>query len=477
MSRIAASGATVRGPSGSKRVMARSVCGAEQYRRLGLVAALLLAGCPATSEDVRPPDDQFFFPSGLVIAPDESALFVANSNSELRYDSGTINVVDLAAVDALIDTWKGGTLPGDTGGCTDCCEQDATLPHIAVCNEATAVRADATVRTGNFATDLTVQVLSSGDYRLFLPVRGDPSITWIDYSVSGQMLSCGGSGSLPSCDSDHRLTQLRNDLDLPTVTDEPFNIYADSTNGYVLVSHLSSGAVSLVDAPPDGSQPILADAIDGLFAANASTGIRGAVGIAGRNPGSDGDTIYVTSRSESRVQTLFVHRSGPDNEPILVPGEFFFLNRILPSDDSRGIAFGAGGDRAYIVNRDPAMMQTLDTSLAEDGYPRNDLLGGVEICRGAAEVTVGDVGNGERVFVSCFNTGQVWVMNPVGSVVDAIINVGRGPHAIAVSPTRKRLYAANFLDDTVAVIDLEPGSSLENRVVLKLGRSRDAGGK
>jgi hypothetical protein len=449
---------------------------AVRFQWLGIAAALLLSGCPATSEDVRPPDDQFFFPSGMQIAPDESVLFVANSNSELRYDSGTVLALDLAAVDALVDEWKAGTVPADTAECTDCCERDASLPHIAICNEKRAVVAGGSVRTGNFATDLSLQELSNGNYRLFMPVRGDPSISWLDWDVAGQTLSCGGSGSLPRCDADHRMTQMRDDLDLPTLTDEPFNVFVDSTNGYAMVTHLTTGAVTLVDAPVDGSPPILADTIDGLFAANGSTGIRGAVGIAGRTPGADGDIIYVTSRSESRIQTLFVHRPRADELPIIVPGEFFFLSRIRPSDDSRGIAFGSNGDRAYVVNRDPATMQILDTSIESDGFPRNELLGAVEICAGGAEVLTGDAGKGERVFVSCFSSGQVWVINPVGALLEAIINVGRGPHAIALAPTRKRLYAANFLDDTVAVIDLEEGSGWENRVVLKLGRSRASGG-
>ena len=59
--------------------------------RLGLVC-IGLAACTASADEVSPPKDQFFFPTGLAIAPDESRLFVTNANSELRYDSGSINV-------------------------------------------------------------------------------------------------------------------------------------------------------------------------------------------------------------------------------------------------------------------------------------------------------------------------------------------------------------------------------------------------
>ena len=38
-----------------------------------------------------------------------------------------------------------------------------------------------------------------------------------------------------------------------------------------------------------------------------------------------------------------------------------------------------------------------------------------------------------------------------------IITVGSGPYAIAAAPTRKKIYVTNFLDDTVAVIDVVAG--------------------
>ncbi len=450
----------------------------KQFYMLAAVvaSAALSAGCPASGEDVRPPADQLFFPSGLTISPDESVLFVANGNSELRYDSGTVGVVDLDKVDELIATWIGGVVPPDRGSCTDCCEIDPTIPSIISCNENSAVNPDAVVRIGNFATDLKVQTLEDGNLRLFVAVRGEPSITYVDYDTDGGTLSCGGSGTMPRCDQDHRMTQMRDDVELPTLTDEPFNLFVDSVNGYAMVSHLTIAAVTLIDAPPNGAPPVLADVVSGLFARSPTTGARGAVGIAGRRPGQPGDTVYVTSRAESRIHTLSVFRREGEL-PMLVPGDFFFLNRILPSDDSRGIVFGADGDRAYIINRDPSMLQIIDTSLAADGKPKNELDGAIEICRGAAVLTLADVGEGEHLFVSCFSLGQVWVMDPVALQVIAIIDVGRGPHSLVASPTRKRLYVANFLEDTIAVLDLTPGAATEHRMVLRLGRTRQSGGK
>ena len=52
---------------------------------------------------------------------------------------------------------------------------------------------------------------------------------------------------------------------------------------------------------------------------------------------------------------------------------------------------------ALLVNRDPAMVQVFDTSLGEDGYPKNLFLRGVEICPQASTVTVADLGKVEGV--------------------------------------------------------------------------------
>ncbi len=451
--------ATPRQAGRSKRIV-RMVCA---------LSALLSAGCPATSEEVRPPSDQFYFPTGMAISPDQELLFVANANSDLRYDGGTVIPVSLDRLDAVVNEWLStGSLPSGRD-----CEVDLMVPYTLVCNEREAVLTDRGVRIGNFVTDLQIQALEDGErLRIFTAVCGDPSLTWADWN--GEDMECGGDADFPECNDEHRLTQLRNDDDLSGIPDEPYALHVDSVNGYVLVTHLTSGSVTLAAAPPGGEPPILSDALGNLFAPDPVTGIRGAVGAAGRLPGTSGDRIYITSRSESRVQILTVLRSA--GWPVLVSAEYFFLNRVLPSTNGRDIAFSADGNSAYIINRSPPMLHIIDTSLNDQGVPKNDLRAGVEICPEASNLAIGDAGRGERVYVACFRNGQVWVVDPVGGVVDAIIDVGRGPYSLVASSDRKRLYVTNHLEDTIGVIDLTPESTTENRVVLRLGRTRQSGG-
>jgi YVTN family beta-propeller protein len=426
---------------------------------------LFAAGCTASAEDVRPPADQFFFPTGASLSPDHSLLFMINANTDLRYDSGSLAVVDLAVVDAVANAWTSAeTMPSG-------CRRDDTQRNTLVCDEAQFIRDDAGVRIGNFATNLSVQELGSADLRLITAVRGDPSVTWAEWD--GTSLRCAESAQgYALCDDAHRLIQLRNDEDLALLPEEPYGVFADSTSEVALVTHLTSGAVTLVDSRADAS-PVLSDVVTGLFDSDPNTGVRGAVAVAARTPGG---LLYVTSRSEDRIQMLTVHRDG-DAPPVLVPSNYFFLDGVGinngGSSDTRAAVFSNSGDRLYLVNREPPSLQVYDTALDATGFPRNLPLAATDLCREASNVAVADVGDGDRAYVTCFRDGEVYVIDPRGrSEVEAIVTAGRGPFAAVASASRQKLYVSNFLEDTVAVIELAPGSPFRNQVILRIGEPR-----
>ena len=269
--------------------------------------AVVLAGCTASSEEVRPEPDELFFPTGAAVSPDERFLFVANANSELRYDSGTVAVIDLDRVDAVANGW---VTAGETSGC----EQDPDRRETLACPEANFMLPDAAARIGNFATDIAIQDTDDGTLRLIVPTRGDPSIAWLDFD--GTRLSCNeGAQGFTLCDEGHRLAYVHDDPDLALVPDEPFDAYADSAGQYAVVTHLSTGAVTLIDSPI-GQNAVVADEMTGLFAADPLSGFRGSTGISAR-PGSNG-IIYVGSRTEDRVQMLTVGRPVNGALPYLV---------------------------------------------------------------------------------------------------------------------------------------------------------------
>lgn len=453
-----------------------------------------VAGCTASGDDVRAPQDRLVFPTGLAASPDERFLFVANANSELRFDSGSISVIDLGAVQGVIKQWIEHPEQFDDRGQSPRseCRRDLDHGETLVCDETevpkgkpSLFKIGAGVRIGNFATDLAVQHFTGGLARVIVPTRGDPSITWADFL--GDRLNCTRDAEPNAlCDDVHRLTSVKNNPDLPLVPPEPFSVFADPINGFAMVTHLSGGAVTLIRAPSDSSQVAVVDVRLGVFP-DLATGPGVASTIAGRHSETPGDAlVYVGSSTEDRIQTFTVGQR--DNAAAyLLQGSYFFLdsvgNNVGGSSDTRGLRFSPTGDRLYVVNRTPPSIQIYDTSLGPSGVPRNVVTGASDICQQASGIAVLDTGAGERAYVTCFQDGQVYVVDPAGqSQVEDIIPVGRGPYAAAAvddkvdgmkDPDRRNLlFVSNFLEDTIAVIDVSPNSPQRNRVVLRIGKPR-----
>lgn len=251
------------------------------FRRLAL-PLLLLAGCENGNVGKRPPEDEMFFPSGLLLDPRAAAgeaaryLFVVNSNNDLSYNAGTVVAIDLERYfaswqlddDYNVDPYchkenedgTKGRCVHDVGSAVSPefpCRRLALLPQVVECDEEPFI--DHFVRTGDFATVLTSSCNDENhvagepckEPRLWLPVRGDPSVTYIDLkpgSTSEPGFDCGqGTDKDGRCDPAHRLTHLLNDRDLVEMDREPFNMLISPTQPFAYVAHSDGSALSLVD--------------------------------------------------------------------------------------------------------------------------------------------------------------------------------------------------------------------------------------
>jgi DNA-binding beta-propeller fold protein YncE len=218
----------------------------------------LLAGCPAAGDDLQPPRDNLVYPTGLAVSPDASRLFAVSANSDLRWSSGSVLAMDLEAIDGLIAGWL--ALPLGPGKCqsgqgplaSESCACDLDDPAILSCAQPLVTDGDHGVRIGNFATDIAVQGLDNGDVRLFVPVRGDPSVTFIDYRA-GELQCDGTSQGFPLCD-DNRVLAFGDDPER-TLRAEPFGVFVDRDGEFAVVTHLQRAAVSLIaiSSPPTSS--------------------------------------------------------------------------------------------------------------------------------------------------------------------------------------------------------------------------------
>lgn len=161
------------------------------------------------------------------------------------------------------------------------CRRLPLVAHIAECDERAFV-VDS-VRVGDFATTMT-HSMEDGAVRLWLPVRGDPSVTFIDVVDDGEAIALRcEQGDDDLCGDDHRLDQLRNDPDALPLDREPFNMAiwerdpaAPGARGQRLgfVAHAAGSELTLVDL--DGlrgdDQPAIVDFTDIYQALGSSTG-------------------------------------------------------------------------------------------------------------------------------------------------------------------------------------------------------------
>lgn len=431
-----------------------------------------MAACAASSPE--PPANDPYFPAALTLSPDGKSLFVASANADLKYGSGTVHVYDVAAVAELAAAWQGGAAAPPAG-----CEL-GDRPGVVECPSTVAgARAgyvSAAAQIGNFVSALGSQLLDDGRVRLFAAVRGDPSVTWIDWDAAARTIDCGGSGSFPRCDDRHRLDAfLNNPSEGTELAAEPFGVGVDGPGESVLITHLTTGLITLVRAPADGGPPLLTDRLTGIWTPN-SNGIITAVSVAPRLPGDPAGFFYVTSRSEARINVVRPLSEGEEAARRLVlVNSFFFAPAPAQGGtdaDARGLAFTSDGKRMVMVSRTPASLYTLDTSIDRDGRPANRVIGQVEICAQPSGVAI-DEGDRQGVaYVPCFGSGELWAVDLATQRLVATITVGRGPSGVAVDSARHLAFVVDYADDTVTVVDLDPANLTYQHAVLVLGKKR-----
>ncbi len=475
--------------------MTRSLC----------ALALALAACNLNDQGRDPPRDQLFFPADLAVDPSGRFAFVTNANTDLRYNGGTIATVDLQKARDLIDALRaGGDVPPD-------CRRDVLDPTIVECNEKGFILADRTIKIGNFAGGIVYQAQPDGGGRLFAVVRGDPSVVWSDVKPDedGTLRpTCGTVGFVP-CDRDHRLSRSEGlDQEFPS---EPFGLSLDPAYGLLYVAHFGGdGALSLFDVGGDGTRkPRLVDVATGFLRrsndqASAAFGVA-ALPLDPRDPAPDPcqpPYAYVTSRVSNDIAIATVrdsHRCGVLVPPMCtrIPGEVgrdpcllerrsLDLSRVALAGlaevesvrlDIRDIVFTPDGKNAFVVARQPSALLVYDTAFLEGSSRRPRLLGvrAIEVCAEPTHVSVYQRAGQIRALVTCFSSGQMFVVDPQIGAPVTVFDIGRGPNGVHVAgeATDSPLgVAVSFADQNLVLVDLKPNSSTEYKVVLRIGFTR-----
>jgi YVTN family beta-propeller protein len=493
------------------------------FALLGLAVVAAAGGCNFGQSGIEPPADRIFLPAGIAVDPEAPLLYVVNSNSDLRFNAGTVAVVDLSRAYAMAA--NGAASPYPICGKTrfsrteevpgDYCCRDAVDSRITNCAEPQFIQAEATVALGSFGGTVRLQrfVRQDGETvrRLFVAVRAEPSITFADVTVSAGRASirCTGPrrGGAPQaagayCDDGWRVRRpsgvTPGALVLP---EEPHTLRLDETHGILYAGHLTlvankqvqGGGVSTIDVcnPADDRSVRFAGLARTTFLpASASQA------VAALSPGDPADAaipVYATARYSATISGMALR--SPEEEACdvtaparerdltLVPAESFLSPAFLPRGaDIRGILFldgddGRRGGKAVVLHRnssesiaDPPALVVLDRARRPDGTVPNTPLAVLEICNGPTGMQLHDAGRGQRIYVTCYDDGQIYVVEPDRLAVVATIDVGAGPTSL-VFPAREPgfAYVASFANSHLSLIDLNPGSPTENHVVLRIG--------
>ncbi|MET0794640.1 MAG: hypothetical protein ABW061_24175 [Polyangiaceae bacterium] len=548
---------------------------------LAAVTALVSASCYSPGDGQPPPLDKLYFPTGLALdepfrfdgtlatmeadiragkpssepRPSAGYLYVASSDFDLQYRSSSLLSYDLGLLrqavprsctelkdcepDEVCDskaTAANGQVPSYF-----CVNADDQLPCPVVgergnadrllypgrCNSLDPARLiRSTVGIGAFATDVIFAASPESSptpspspslSRLFLPVRGDATLHWIDLN-DGQLLCDQDSTDDDSCGHSHRAgddpTANNNNIQQPA---EPFGIAATQDGRYLAITNQTGGSVSLFThawGTPDGPElvtilgglpqaPVAIAAVPDPFLtpdpdkpnpdrSNPSPGFL----VAYRNAAQldllrvrDDDTDNGTSSDYPRYALTYAGSSaiganslGYDSRDIVIDDTARLhdcgakTDPANVADPDAYVACVAAADRpdVYVANRAPASLLvgalTADFSYASGSNDLPSFNDSVALTSGPSRLVRGQVKvtghtyhdeNGttydleSRVFIVCFDSRRIFVYDPKRHVIESIIATGRGPYALAVDEGRGLAYVAHFTDSYLGVVSLD----------------------
>jgi hypothetical protein len=325
------------------------------------------------------------------------------------------------------------------------------------------------VQIGSFSDGLGV---STDGRRLYVPVRSDSNITYIDVNERGQ-LACGGQfGEPQTCSGQFRegASELANptlDISFPL---DPVDVFVGDLsddfapegpeedpvyNGdYILVAHREGKASLLLDqvavTQDSGAEkrPRLAATLDELATEQVTITYQPSAKIA-----------WIPSALETQIVRVGIGIDGDPTQSYLFDAGVLFVTGLDFGTSQRDIQFDPRPDRdlAYIVSRSPEALVVARTDAAGDNL---NMVGQISTCRDPSRVQVAEVpARGQSVvlaFVSCFLSRRVQVIDTDRfQGVTTLTNIS-GAFEFTIDEPRLLLYTADFSTSVLRVADLRP---------------------
>jgi hypothetical protein len=269
------------------------------------------------------------------------------------------------------------------------------------------------------------------------------------------------------------------DNSVPASSDDKFH------SPRLVVSHLATGQVSVIDVNAPPSSALLSESPQ--FFPPDPTGRHGAFAVAQQHPDDRHSLWYLTSNVNPLVATFRI----ADAQVVTVAqqGQFVLSSTFAQGTDVRDFKFDNDGNRAFMTQNNPPSLVVVDTrtDATQGDVPRNVVTDVVDVCQTPSHMAVREINGKSKVVVVCFLSNQIMIVDPDRPGVDATIFSGfSGPNDLTfnftdpgVTPATQQLipnrhaYVTNYSESTIAVVDLEPNSPTQNRVLAKLGHPID----
>lgn len=480
----------------------RRLCGAA-----AMVSLFAVSGCFTDSDGPDPPRDAFYFPTGLATSPGGKVLYAANSDFDLQFNGGTVLALDLESLRSaalILQAELDKNIGSAACSALSLSGNNQNLLNPGPCSPLSAapyIRSSVTI--GAFASGLallprpsSLGAPPSGEstMRLFVPVRGDPSVTYFDLSDDRDpnavrspcgrgdafCLDCGAEGENQRCGASHRAGEDSGEsVRQLTLTVEPVGIAGTQAGDALVVAHQENYGASLL-INPWNAKPALEFFLGSLGAGPTEVAALPVPAlIAGENASDacvkNGRCIsyepgfLISHRYQSEVSLVRYHAdagSSPRRPFLSLDGrEAIVVN--TSGTDSRGVAIDSSARREceekcgenadasclkacvnvplslFIANRSPPSLvvgKVMTELVEKDGqvtgaYERIDIQDTVPLAFGPSRVALGHIldKNGNRslrVFTIAFDSRLVFGYDPAARSMDMVIHTGRGPHAM-----------------------------------------------
>ncbi|MEZ4268608.1 MAG: hypothetical protein R3F39_19805 [Myxococcota bacterium] len=431
------------------------------------LGVLALALCCVTACKTRElgsphPGDAFSYPVAVAADPGGRLIWVTSGNFDLAWRGGAVLAMDVVTHDFVVDA-KGNPVGFQVGG----------FPGPFVIQPRAN---NPSIRDG--------YILSRQENALYhVTLSGDPNAPEIacegGVRMKTGMLDCPGTEDMDPL----RLEDPDNDGKYRTIRlgEDPYSVMlhpaaAGQSDDLLLTSAFIDGTAAIFTVN-DGA-PELVDST------RLSTGLYAFA----ENPKTR--RIYATSKSSTAIEVLEVRAPDPDAEPVLdsdgnvqdphpelIRQRSISVPTALLGDTGRGLAFSADGNTLFVAYRSPSSVVMIDVSIGPDGVPLDRVIAKIPVGFRPSAIAVvpaipGNPEATELVYVTCQGADRIDVIDPAVAQVVGHVRTGQDPFGLAFIDAPdlglRRLYVANFLAETIGVIELDPASPFYHVEVAEL---------